>query len=109
METVPVIGNAYEGLIFLQASSSTRQLHVNIPEAALQRFRSLINRLYLVLQGALVLQQAASPVNFCCQPHILEVVQDFLDFWDEGGVLLELVEHLCGDSGGQVSVFAILG
>src|SRR5258708_395024 len=49
VETVPVIGNAYEHLIFLQASSSAGQLHVNIPEAALQRFRRFIDWLYLAL------------------------------------------------------------
>src|SRR5258708_1257376 len=55
VETVPVIGNAYESLILLQASSSTGQLHVNIPKAALQRFCSLVDCLYLILQGVLVL------------------------------------------------------
>ena len=55
VETVPVIGDAHESLILLQASPSTRQLHVNLPEAALQGFCSLVNCLSLLLQGVLVL------------------------------------------------------
>ena len=73
-------------------SPSTRQLHVDIPEASFQGFCSLVNRLNLVLQGVLVLQQATSPVDFCGQPEVLKVFQYFSDLWDERGVLVELLE-----------------